>query len=113
VSTTVANNAGSEMTDLLADAPLYVRFVHEHSQWYAKATEYEVVGIGRSRTEASEAMLRSLKTYLRYEQRRGRDARQARRTTGRLATLKVRLLVVLSRPLPHRRRLALRMRLSG
>ena len=102
---------GDELADLLDGAPLYVRFTSEHQQWYAEAKDFQLVGIGPSRAAAVEDMCRALKAHLRYSRKQGRNAREARQSSGMVATVSVRALVVMGRIVSSERRPAIRMRL--
>jgi hypothetical protein len=95
----------------LDDVTIYVRIVREHDQWYAEATDYQVVGVGESREAAIQSLRRSMRAYLRAVQRHGGDARNAQRPPGRRARLRVRTLALLTALAPERRRRALRISL--
>src|SRR5438067_408050 len=87
-----SKRAASELPRLLGDRALYVRLVHDHDQWYAEATDFQIVGLGQTRTEATATMLRMLRSYLRARERGG--VGQERRARRRWPAVWVRLLAL-------------------
>lgn len=90
---------------------VYARLACEHDQWYAEATDYQVVGVGETREAALESLRRSMRAYFRGVQHQGGDTSQARRPASRWASITVRALALIGRAAPGRYKPALRIRL--
>lgn len=92
---------------LAASSPVYVRLRRAHGQWYAQAVDVQIVGVGGTRSDALASLSKLLKTGVRH----ARVGGAARHETPRSDRLKVRLLALLSRPMPASRRWAQRVQL--
>jgi hypothetical protein len=104
---TLSSTAGrtSSVEARVLSSAIYVRTRRSHRQWYAEAVGLRIVGVGTTRPEALASLAKLLQAHARYSGGRATASRRLPRSER----LKVRLLELISRPMPVSFRLAERL----
>jgi hypothetical protein len=89
ISTQSTAKAPAGFKDWLLPVPIHALMGRKHGQWYALATDFQVVGVGLTEQAARNDLSGLLETYLRSIYDEGRPFDDAVRPVGALTKLRL------------------------